>query len=83
MFDVVIANTEPDDVVAGPKARALTLMTGRRAIQVDQWRPLPDSWSPTLVVAERSGVIDGQLRASERYEELWSNSRFVVYAATT
>ena len=83
MFDVVIANTEPDDVVAGPKARALTLMTGRRAIQVDQWRPLPDSWSPALVVAERSGVIDGQLRASERYEELWSNSRFVVYAATT
>lgn len=79
MFDVVIANTDPDDVVAGPKARALTLMTDRRAIQVDQWRPLPDSWSPKLVVAERSGVIDGQLRAIERYDELWSNSRFVVF----
>ena len=79
MFDVVIANTDVDDVVAGPKARALTLMTDRRAIQVDEWRPLPDTWSPALVVAERSGVIDRRLRADGRYEELWSNTRFVVF----
>lgn len=84
MFDVVIANSEPDDIVAGPKARALTLLTDRRAIQVDQWRPLPDDWSPSLVVAERGSPTDGQLAGDEtdRYEELWANPRFVVYELT-
>jgi hypothetical protein len=79
MFDVVIANTEADDVVAGPKARALTLLTDRRAIQVDEWRPLPDSWSPALVVAERGGEIERELRADDRYDELWANTRFAVF----
>ena len=82
MFDVVIANSDPDDVVAGPKARALTLMTDRRAIQVDQWRPLPDDWSPTLVVVEVNAPMDLEMMAehTDRYEELWSNTRFRVYA---
>lgn len=82
LFDAVIANSEPDDVVAGPKARALTLMTDRRSIQVDQWRPLPDEWSPTLVVVEVNAPMDGEMRAehSDRYEEIWSNSRFRLYA---
>lgn len=82
LFDAVIANSDPDDVVAGPKARALTLMTDRRSIQVDQWRPLPDEWSPTLVVVEVNAPMDGEMRAehSDRYEEIWSNSRFRLYA---
>jgi hypothetical protein len=83
MFDVVIANSTDDDVVAGPKARALTLMTGRRSIQVDRWRPLPTDWSPALVVVERSSTIEAQLRDDEadRYTVLWSNSRFAVFEA--
>lgn len=83
MFEVVAASTEPGDVVAGPKARALALMTDRRAIQVDQWRPLPDTWSPDLVVAERGGAIDRLLHGDDRYVELWANDRFVVYESTT
>ena len=83
MFDVVAANSAPDEVVAGPKARALTLLSDRRSIQVDQWRPLPTAWSPTLVVAERNSPIEQQLRDDERsrYDELWSNTRFVVFEA--
>jgi hypothetical protein len=82
LFDAVIANSEPDDVVAGPKARALTLMTDRRAIQVDQWRPLPDDWSPTLVVVEINDPTDTEMRDEhrDRYVEIWSNSRFRIYA---
>lgn len=82
LFDAVIANSDPDDVVAGPKARALTLMTDRRAIQVDQWRPLPDDWSPTLVVVEVNDPTDAEMRDEhgDRYTEIWSNSRFRIYA---
>jgi 4-amino-4-deoxy-L-arabinose transferase-like glycosyltransferase len=79
MFDAVIANSEPDDIVAAPKARAMTLVTDRRAIQVDQWRPLPTEWSPALVVTERSGPIDTQLQSSDDYHEIWSNAQFVIY----
>ena len=82
MFDAVIANSGPDDVVAGPKARALTLMTDRRSIQVDQWRPLPDDWSPTVVVVEVGAPTDDVMLTehADRYEAVWSNSRFRVYA---
>jgi hypothetical protein len=83
MFEVVEANSGPDDVVAGPKARALTLVTDRRAIQVDQYRPLPDDWSPELVVVEIGSPTDLEMRTehSDRYAEIWSNSRFAVYQA--
>ena len=82
MFDAVIANSDPDDVIAGPKARALTLMTERRSIQVDQWRPLPDDWSPSLVVVETNAPMDSTMRDdhADRYAEIWSNSRFRIYA---
>lgn len=81
MFAVVEANSAPDDVVAGPKARALTLMTDRRAVQVDQWRPLPDEVTPSLVVVERGDPTEARIRRDhgETYEEVWSNSRFVVF----
>ena len=82
MFDAVVANSDPDDVVAGPKARALTLMTDRRAIQVDQWRPLPDEWSPALVVVEVNAPMDDEMLTEhgDRYDAVWSNSRFRIYA---
>ena len=81
MFDAVIRLSEPDDVVAGPKARALTLLTDRRSVQVDQWRPLPTEWTPALVVTETGTPPEEVLRADERYDEVWSNSRFVVFRA--
>jgi hypothetical protein len=83
MFDAVKANSEPDDIVAGPKARALTLMTDRRSIQVDTWRPLPDDWSPELVVVELGSTVDDEMTTehADRYEEIWSNSRFAIYQA--
>jgi hypothetical protein len=83
MFDTVEANSDPNDIVAGPKARALTLLTDRRAIQVDQYRPLPDDWSPELVVAELNSPTDLEMRVehADRYTEIWSNSRFAVYRA--
>jgi hypothetical protein len=83
MFDTVEANSDPNDIVAGPKARALTLLTDRRAIQVDQYRPLPDDWSPELVVAELNSPTDLEMQVehADRYTEIWSNSRFAVYRA--
>jgi 4-amino-4-deoxy-L-arabinose transferase-like glycosyltransferase len=81
MFEVVEANSAPDDVVAGPKARALTLMTDRRAVQVDQWRELPLDVAPALVVVERDDPTEARMRSRYRdaYVEIWSNSRFVVF----
>jgi hypothetical protein len=83
MFDAVEANSDPDDIVAGPKARALTLLTARRAIQVDEYRPLPDDWSPELVVVEINSPTDLEMQTehADRYTEIWSNSRFAVYQA--
>lgn len=83
MFDAVRDLTEAGDVVAGPKARALTLLTDRRAIQVDRWRPLPSDWTPDLVVTEAGTPPDDVLRDDPRYEQVWSNSRFVVYTPVT
>ncbi len=83
MFDFVEANSAPGDVVAGPKARALTLETDRRAVQVDRWRPLPDDFDPVLVVTERNDPIEATIRDThaDRYIEVWANSRFTVFAA--
>lgn len=83
MFEYVEANSDPTDVVAGPKARALTLMTDRRSVQVDRWRALPGDFDPVLVVTERNDPTEATMRGShaDRYVETWSNSRFVVFRA--
>ena len=83
MFEYVGANSAPGDVVAGPKARALTFETDRRAVQVDQWRPLPTDFDPVLVVTERNDPTEATMRSThaDRYVEAWANSRFVVFAA--
>ena len=84
LWEYVKSATDPTDIVAGPKARALTLMTDRRSIQVDQWRPLPDDWSPTLVVTEVGSPTDSSMRTrTSRYTVAWANDRFVVYRALT
>lgn len=85
MFAFVEANSSPADVVAGPKARALTLMTDRRAVQVDRWRPLPDDVTPVLVVTERNDPAEMMMREqhADAYAELWANARFVVFGRRT
>jgi hypothetical protein len=79
MFDAVTALTAPDDVVAAPKARAMTFATGRLAVQVDRYRPIPDL-DLAVIVAETGSPIADQLDESrDRYERVWSNTRFVIY----
>ena len=85
MFDEVIARTDADDVVAAPKARAMVLKTDRPAIQVDDYRPIPDGLDLALVVVEFNQ--DRRLAATiadqpDRYREVWSNPRFRLYVPT-
>lgn len=80
MFDVVIDLTEPDDVVAAPKARAMTFATGRRSVQVDNDRPLPTTIELALIVTERGNALTNELLAQpEQFEVVWRNSRFVLF----
>jgi hypothetical protein len=80
MFDQVIARTTPDDVVAGPKARAMTLMTDRRAIQVDQYRPIPETLPFALIVAELQSETAKELATDTgNFTIVWLNDRFVIY----
>ena len=79
MFAAVESMSGPDDVIAAPKARAMTLETGRLAVQVDQYRPIPASIRLALVVAERDGELADELADDAAYDEVWANSRFVIY----
>jgi 4-amino-4-deoxy-L-arabinose transferase-like glycosyltransferase len=80
MFDVVRARSDPDDVIAAPKARAMTLETDRRAVQVDDYRPLPTTVELKLIVTERAAnLTETLLDQPDEFTEVWRNSRFVVF----
>jgi hypothetical protein len=82
MFDAVVAMTDPDDLVGSPKARAMTFATGRRAVQVDEYRPipdLPDGLRLTVVVVEFGSSVHARLLGDPTYTPVWSNPRFVVF----
>ena len=80
MFAAVTSLSGPDDVIAAPKARAMTLETERLAIQVDDHRPIPESPPLGLVVVEHdSDLADEVATATDRYVEVWRNDRFVIY----
>ncbi len=80
MFDVVRELSDPDDVIAAPKARAMTLETDRRAVQVDDFRPLPTDIELTLIVTERTAnLTDTLLDQPDDFTEVWRNARFVVF----
>jgi hypothetical protein len=82
MFDQVKALTAPNDIVASPKARVMVLATGRRSVQVDDYRPMPTLVTPDLVVTEIGSRRVAELAANPAYQEAWRNNRFVLFKKT-
>jgi hypothetical protein len=85
MFEQVEALTDPGDIVAAPKARSMVLETERLAIQVDDYRPIPDDVELAMIVVEFNQ--DRRFAATiadqpDRYREIWSNTRFKLYVPT-
>lgn len=78
MFAEVRALTEPGDVVGAPKARAMTFATERLAVQVDDYRPVPNI-DLALVVTEPGTEIHDQLLGDPTYTRVWSNTRFTLF----
>ncbi len=80
MFEAVRQFTRPDEIVAAPKARAMTLVTDRLAIQVDDVRPIPDTVPVSLVVTERGSELADELAdATSGYSAVWQNARFMLF----
>jgi Dolichyl-phosphate-mannose-protein mannosyltransferase len=80
MFDAVEQLTDPNDIVAAPKARAMELETGRPSIQVDDYRPIPPDVGVSLIVAERpSNFANELLDSPDQFQEVWANPRFVLF----
>lgn len=80
MFDQVRALTDRSDIVAAPKARAMTLLTGRRAVQVDDARPIPATIDLAVVVTERTSQLSRELLGEPtRWSVVWSNGRFLIF----
>lgn len=84
MFDAVVELSDPGAIVAAPKARAMTLETERLAVQVDDYRPLPDTITLDLVVVELDSDIATELAAAAtgdapRFRRVWQNARFAIY----
>lgn len=80
MFDEVRRLTRAGDVVAAPKARAMTLETERPAVQVDDVRPIPETVSIALVVTERGSDLAGELaNPGSGYSTVWENRRFLLF----
>jgi len=80
MFEFVRDHTDDSDVIAAPKARAMTLLTDRRSVQVDDYRSIPGDVEITFVVTLHDGDVAGELAAdTANYELVWSNNRFRVF----
>jgi len=81
MFAAVQELSDPDDIVAAPKARAMTLETERWSVQVDDYRPIPDDVDLALVIVERDSDLATDMAIdSGPFTDVWENSRFVIYA---
>ncbi|HNJ97216.1 MAG TPA: hypothetical protein PLV13_03775 [Ilumatobacteraceae bacterium] len=75
MFDKVRELTQPDDVIAFKKARAMTLFTDRLSVQVPYISAVPTfaDW----FVAEKDK--NGDFIAPPFAEEVWRNVNYVIY----
>ena len=81
MFDAVRQLSKPGDVIGAPKARAMALETERLTVQIDQYRPVPDAITVAYIVVERNSPTETEVATdTERFTEVWSNSRFVIFA---
>ena len=81
MFEAVEDLSDRDDVVGFFKARAMTLLTSRRALQIGGSRSV-DEVADQLdyVVLEPADAQSDIVRADPaRYHEIWSNPRFTIY----
>ncbi|MFZ8998215.1 MAG: hypothetical protein ACO3D0_07565 [Ilumatobacteraceae bacterium] len=78
MFDEVAARSDADSVIGAPKARAMTFATGRSAVQIDDYRPVPDI-DLDLIVTEIGSSIDVTLGSDPALELVWSNARFRIH----
>ena len=82
MFEAVVDLSDPGAVVAAPKARAMTLETGRLSVQVDDYRPLPENVEVDLVVVEHDSELARQLTSGAGepgFRRVWQNGRFSIY----
>lgn len=83
MFDEVIELTDPGAIIAAPKARAMTLETGRLSVQVDDYRPIPETLPLDLVVVEHDSDLAAELAGATddepRFRRVWENGRFAIY----
>ena len=79
MFEAVRALTDADAIVGAPKARAMTWETGRLAVQVDDFRAIPGQVELALLVVERDSDLAADLVTDDRFDLVWSNSRFALY----
>ena len=81
MFDAVERLTQPDDIVAAPKARAMELETGRPSIQVDDYRPIPPDVDISLIVAERNIHVANRAHSTPQANTPagLGNPRFVLF----
>jgi len=62
----------------------MVLETGRLAIQVDDYRPIPPDVDIGLVVADRNSRVDAALAVNpDQFTEVWRNPRFVIYRPVT
>lgn len=75
MFDMVSELTQPDDIIAFKKARAMTLFTDRLSVQVPYISAVPTfaDW----FVAEKDK--NGEFIAPPFAEEVWRNVNYVIY----
>ena len=81
MFAAVERLTDPDDVIGFFKARAMTQRTDRRAIQVDELRPLErnvDVITHLVVETTADGSLPAPLTPADT-TVLWSNPTFTLH----
>jgi 4-amino-4-deoxy-L-arabinose transferase-like glycosyltransferase len=81
MFAAVDRLTTADAVVGFFKARAMTQRTDRRAVQVDQWRPLERTiGSISHLVIQRGDPIGVAIvQDPDGFELLWANPSFALH----